>query len=450
MEEKREKFSSGLTVFLATLSSAVGLGNIWMFPFVVGENGGAAFIIVYLGCILMIGIPTLICEFVVGRSTRKNVYGAVSEITEKKGFKIIGIIGLVASYMMLFFYTVVVGWVYCYVFKAITSGFKGITADGAIEMFNKVSMGPMGPIVWQIVALSVVGIILGLGVKSGIEKITKIMMPILVALLVICAIRSLTLPGAMEGVKFLLKPDFSKVSLSVVLTALGLAFFKLSVGTGTMYTYSSYFTEDNELIKTAGKVALADTCVSLIAGLAIFPAVFSFNLEPSQGPGLLFNTVPLIFSKMPGGRILGIVFFLLTAMAATMATISIVQVLIATFTEEFKMKRSKAIIINTIIVIMFGALAALSANPEGVLGNIKIFGDSFFDLFNNIVSNILLPVNGILVTIMVGYFVSKKKIIDQLNNNNTLKNTGIVNIILFIIKYITPVLIVIVFLKTFI
>lgn len=450
MEQHREKFSSGLAVFFATLSSAVGLGNIWMFPFVVGENGGAAFIIIYLICILIIGIPTLISEFIVGRSTRKNIYGAVSDVTDKKGFKVIGIIGLLASYMMLFFYTVVSGWVYCYVFKALAGSFKGITASGAVNMFNEASVGPLGPIVWQIVALIVAGIILGMGVKSGIEKITKILMPVLVVLLIVCAIRSVTLPGAMQGIKFLLEPNFSKVNLGVVLSALGLAFFKLSVGTGSMYTYSSYFTDDNNLIKTGVKVALADTCVSLIAGLAIFPAVFAFGLKPSQGPGLLFNTVPLIFSKMAGGTILGIVFFLLTAMAATMATISIVQVLIATFTEQFKIERKKAIVINIVIIVAFGILAALSANPEGVLGQFKIFGDTFFNLFSDIVSNILLPINGILVTILIGYFVSRDTIKNQLTNNGTIKNEAIVKIMFFTIRYITPILVLIVFLKTFI
>ncbi|MGL5415505.1 MAG: sodium-dependent transporter [Clostridium sp.] len=450
MEKKREEFSSGIAAFLVALSSAVGLGNIWMFPFVVGENGGAAFIIVYILCILIIGIPTLISEFVVGRTTRKNIYGAVSNITERKRFRVIGILGIISSYLMLFFYTVVAGWVYLYFFKALNGGFKGITAESASTMFNDMSKGPMGPIFWQLIVLVVVGLILGLGVKSGIEKLTKYFMPILVVLLLVCAVRSLTLENAMEGVSFLLKPDFSKVSIGMVLSALGLAFFKLSVGTGSMYTYSSYFTDDNNLIKTGAKVAFTDTFVSIIAGLAIFPAVFSFGMEPSQGPGLLFNTVPLVFSKMPGGNILAILFFFLTAMAATMATISMVQVIIATFTEEFKMSLKKAIIINIIIIVVFGALAALSASPEGVLGHVNILGYSFFDLFDKVTSTLLLPINGLLVTILVGHFVAKKTVIKTLTNNGTLGNEKLVNKLLFILKYVTPILIVIVFIKTFV
>ena len=259
MEQKREKFSSSLTVFFATLSSAVGLGNIWMFPYVVGQNGGAAFIIVYLGCVLLIGLPTLISEFVVGRGTRKNVCGAISKVTDKRRFKSIGYIAVLSTSCMLFFYTVVAGWVYSYVFKALFGVLKGVTAEEAAQIFNSTSLGPIAPIIWQIIVLVVAGSILGMGVKSGIEKLTKVLMPILIGLLILCVLRSLTLPGAYSGIEFLLKPDFSKVTIGVVLSALGLAFFKLSVGTGTMVTYGSYFTEDNDLIGTAGKVAIADT-----------------------------------------------------------------------------------------------------------------------------------------------------------------------------------------------
>ena len=450
MEQKREKFSSSLTVFFATLSSAVGLGNIWMFPYVVGQNGGAAFIIVYLGCVLLIGLPTLISEFVVGRGTRKNVCGAISKVTDKRRFKSIGYIAVLSTSCMLFFYTVVAGWVYSYVFKALFGVLKGVTAEEAAQIFNSTSLGPIAPIIWQIIVLVVAGSILGMGVKSGIEKLTKVLMPILIGLLILCVLRSLTLPGAYSGIEFLLKPDFSKVTVGVILSALGLAFFKLSVGTGTMVTYGSYFTEDNDLIGTAGKVAIADTGVSLLAGLAIFPAVFSFGLAPTEGPGLLFNTVPLIFAKMPGGSILSIIFFGLTAMAATMATISLLEVLIALFTEELKISRKKSIIINISIIVLIGSLAALSANPDGVLAHIKIFGFTIFDSFDKFVSNILLPINGLLVILLLGYGLSKDFIIEQLTNKGTLKNQKVVSLLMFIIKYVTPILILIVFIKSFI
>ncbi|WP_315079006.1 sodium-dependent transporter [uncultured Clostridium sp.] len=450
MEQKREKFSSSLTVFLATLSSAVGLGNIWMFPYITGENGGAAFIIIYLICVALVGLPVLISEFIIGRGTRRNVYGAISKITDKKGFKVIGVFAILATYFMLFFYTVVVGWVYSYVFKAVTGALKGVTLESASTIFYNTSLGPISPIVWQLIALLVGGTILVLGVKGGIEKLTKTLMPVLIILLVVCAFRSLTLPGAMAGMNFLIKPDFSKVHIGVVLSALGLAFFKLSVGTGTMITYSSYYTDDNNLIGTAGKVAISDTLVSLIAGLAIFPAVFSFGLEPSSGPGLLFNTVPLIFAKMPGGWILVIMFFALTAMAATMAMISLLEVLTIFFTEELKMERKRAIILNIIIIIGIGSLAALSGNADGLLGDKLIFGLTFFDFCDAIVSKILLPINGLLIILLTGYVANKKYLTDQLSNNGILNNEAIVKALIFIMKYIAPILIIIVFLKSFI
>lgn len=450
MEENREKFSSGLSVFFATLSSAVGIGNIWMFPYIVGENGGATFIIMYLICVLVIAIPILISEFVLGRHTRKNIYGAVESITDKKFFKLIGIIGVLSSFSMLFFYTVVSGWVYSYVFKALSGAFNGADASTLEAMFNTASSGVFAPIIWQIIALVVAGVILAMGVKSGIEKMTKTLMPVLIVLLVLCALRSVTLPNSLGGVNFLFKPDLSKITFEVFISALGLAFFKLSVGTGSMVTYSSYFTDDNNLVKTGASVAIADTFVSLIAGVAIFPAVFSFGQAPGSGPGLLFNTVPLIFSKMPGGTILGVVFFLLTAMAATMATISILEVLTATLSEQFKIERKKAIIINIIIIAIFGSLAALSANANSPLAGVTIFGLTFFDFFNALISKVLLPINGLLVTILMGHVVSNKIYISQISNNGTLKNEVLAKFLIFLVKYVTPALVLVVFIKTFI
>lgn len=454
MEVKREKFSSGLAVFLATLSSAVGLGNIWMFPYVTGENGGAAFIFVYFICILLIGLPILLIEFAIGRGTRKNVYGAIKSFTNKKIFKSIGFIGIIATCFILFFYTVVVGWVYSYVFKAIKGVFTGMNATEVANVFTQTSGNTSSAMVWQLVAILVTCGIIALGVKSGIEKLTKTLMPVLIGLLVFCAVKSLMLPGAMEGVEFLLKPDFSKINIAVVISAMGLAFFKLCVGTGTMITYSSYYTDDNNLTSTGAKVALADTGVSLLAGLAIFPAVFSFGLEPTSGPGLLFETIPLIFGGMRGGNLLTILFFLLTAMAATMAMISLFEVLTAALTEELKLGRKKAQVINIILVMIFGAFAAVTANPTATLAlnpdsmfaGVSIFGLSIFDFYDKAVSNVLLPINGILISIFAIYIVKKDYITKQLNNNGVLKNQKIVNGILFCVKYVTPVLILVVFL----
>ena len=449
-EKGREKFSSGLAVFLATLSSAVGLGNIWLFPYITGENGGAAFILVYFMCVLLIGLPILVIEFAVGRGTRKNIYGAIKSFTNKKVFKAIGIIGIIATSCILFFYTAVAGWVYSYIFKAMTGLFNGMNPAQVSDVFVKTAGNPTRAIMWQLVAIVVGCGVLACGVKKGIEKLTKTLMPVLIALLLFCVVRSLMLPGAMEGVEFLLKPDFSKINLGVIIAAMGLAFFKLCVGTGTMVTYSSYYTDDNNLPATGAKVALADTGVSVLAGLAIFPAVFSFGLEPTSGPGLLFETIPLIFAGIPGGTVLTVLFFILTGMAATMAMISLIEVLTATLTEEFKIDRKKSQIFNVIFIIAFGSLAALSGHPTAPLAGVSIFGFTIFDFYDKLVSLFLLPINAFLMCILAIYYVKKDFFIKQITNNGTLKNEWIANALLFTVKYITPVLILIIFIGAFI
>lgn len=450
MEQEREKFSSSFTSFIATLSSAVGLGNIWLFPYVVGKNGGAAFIIVYLLCILLIGLPTLISEFAIGRGTKKNIFGAVKKVSDKKIFRGIGVLGVLSSYSIMFFYTVVAGWVYSYVFKALNGTLKGINAEKASEVFNNTTSASISPIIWLLIVLAVTSLIVTFGVKSGIEKLTKVSMPILIGILLIIVVKSLSLDGAMEGVMFLLKPDFSKITFGTILTALGLAFLKLSLGTGAIITYSSYFTEDNNLIKTAAKVAIADTCVSLLAGLAIFPAVFSFGLEVTSGPGLLFNTVPVIFENIPGGKILGVLFFLLAAMAATMAIISMLEVIVAAFTEEFKISRKKVLFINFIFVAIIASITALSVNSTGAIGSFRIFGNNIFDFFDILTSKVLLPVNSLFTILLCGYFVDKRYMKDQLTNEGKLNSEITFKVTMGIMKYVSPVLLVVILIKSFI
>ena len=330
----REGFSSGLAAFLATLGSAVGLGNIWKFPYVVGENGGAAFLLVYFLCIVFIGLPIMVSEFYIGRKTRKNVIGAIEELTPKKQWKTIGVFSILSAYFILFFYSAVGGWVYSYVFKILKGDFKNVTAESVGQQFGSTITGVASPIIWQVIMIAVVSVILILGVKNGIEKITKTLMPVLFLLIIICDIRALTLPGAKESFSFLFKADFSSLSAEGILAAMGLAFFKLSLGMGCMITYGSYFTKKDNMMGTAAKVAISDTLVSLLAGIAVFSAVFSFGMEPEGGPGLLFMTIPLVFSKIPFGIVLLLAFFILAAIAATTAMTSMYEVVIAYFSEQ--------------------------------------------------------------------------------------------------------------------
>jgi len=448
VKAKREKFSSGLAVFFATLGSAVGLGNILKFPYLTGEFGGGAFLLIYLLCILFVGLPIMLGEFYIGRKTRKNAVGALKQLKPGSGWKYIGIMGVVSAYLIMFFYSCVAGWVYFYLFKALKGDFAEITLETAKAQFGAVIMGPVAPIVWQVIVMVVVASILAMGVKKGIEKITKTLMPVLFVLIIICDIRALTLPGASEGVQFLFQVDFSKLTAAAILTALGLAFFKLSLGMGTMMTYGSYFTEDNNMFATATKVALADTLVSMLAGLAIFPTVFSFGMEPGAGPGLLFMTIPLVFSQMPFGNILLAAFFFLTAIAATTAMLSLVEVPVAYWSEERGMSRKKAAVMNAVIIAGVGILATLSVDKSSLLSGITIFDKGFFDLFDYVSSNILLPVGGLLISLLIGYGIKREDLQYELSNQGKLQVDGMMNVFYFIVRYVTPALLVIVFLNS--
>lgn len=445
--QDRESFSTGIAVFFSTLSSTVGLGNIWKFPYLTGKYGGGAFLLIYFICIIFVAMPIMISELYIGRRTRKNPIGAIAKLKEKGPWKVIGYMGILSAFFILFFYSAVTGWIYSYIFKAISGLFKHTSLENMESIFNTTVTGPVSPIVWQIVAIAVVSSILVLGVKKGIERMTKVLMPILLILIIVCDIRAIFLPGAMDGIKFLFKVDFSSVTKEVVLMALGLSFFKLSLGMGTIITYGSYFTKDNNMIATSGKVIVSDTIVSLLAGIAIFPAVFSFGMAPEQGPGLLFMTIPLVFSKIPFGGILVVLFFILTAIAATTAMISIFEVVVAFITEEKKLSRKTAVLISAITVILFGIFAALSANGSGLLSSVKVFGLTFFDFFDSVSSNILLPLGGLLIAIFVGHFLNRQDIRRELSNNGALKNQAVISAYLFLLRFVTPILLLIVFLS---
>ncbi|ABB15626.1 sodium-dependent transporter [Carboxydothermus hydrogenoformans] len=445
--KKRETFSSSLAVFFATLGSAIGLGNIWRFPYITGMNGGGGFLLIYFLCILFVGIPIMISEFYIGRKTRSNAVGAFRKLNHSN-FKFIGLMGVLAAFLIMFFYSSVAGWVYSYVFKSIIGEFNNITVEKSKELFNLTISHPFYPILWQFVVLLVVAIILIFGVKKGIERVTKTLMPVLFLLILIIDIRALTLDGAREGVNFLINVDFSKITRDSILIALGLAFFKLSIGMGTMITYGSYFTRENNMPATAAKVAFSDTLVSLLAGLAIFPVVFTFNMEPAAGPGLLFITIPLVFTKLPLGTVLLTLFFILTSIAATTAMISMVEVPVAYFAEEKGMERKKAVLLTTAIIFVFGVFATLSLGGSPVISNFKLFGKNIFDLFDYVSSNILLPLGGLFIAIFVGYFVKKEDLYQELGNFGLINNQRIIDVFYLIVRYVTPILVIVIFLNS--
>lgn len=442
--KSRETFTSGLGTIAATLGSAIGLGNIWKFPALTGENGGAAFLFIYLLCVAFIGLPVMLAEFIIGRRTHSNAVGAFKKLEPQKPWFLVGWMGVLASILILSFYTTVVGWVLAYVFKALSGSLYGIDAAAAQTIFTQVTEHPLYPVLWQLIVFVLISIIIMAGVQKGIERITKTLLPILFVLLIICNIRALTLPGAKEGLNFLFNPNFSEITAMTVLIAMGLAFFKLSIGMGTMLTYGSYMRDDDNLLATGGRVVIADTIVSIMAGMAVFPAVFAFGFEPTSGPPLLFLTIPMVFNSMPLGQVFLSLFFILAFIATIGAMISMLEVPVAFLHEEKGLKRNTAVIVTVVVIASIGSLATLSGS---ILSHVLIWGYNFFGLFDFISSNVLMPLGGLIIAIYVGWVMGKSRIREELSNRSSLKQEKMIKIFSFIVKYITPIAIAIILLN---
>lgn len=440
----RGNFTTGLGVIAATLGSAVGLGNIWKFPYLTGSNGGATFLLVYLISTLLVGLPVMIAEIMLGRKARANAITALQKAAPGKAWWLIGASGAIAAFLILAFYTEVAGWVFAYIFKAIEGGFLSIDPNVTSQAFTALITNPVQSLFWQWLVLILVGFIIILGVTKGIEQTTKRLMPLLFILLVVLVVRSLTLPGAQAGLTFLFKPDFSKLSADVFLAAMGLSFFKLSVGMGTMITYGSYFRDEQEIPKTAFIVMLADLSVSILAGIAIFPAVFSFGYKPEAGPSLLFITIPSIFASLPLGNLFVVLFFILAAIAATGAMLSLLEVPVAFLAERTGFSRTLATILSVGLLAIVGSTAALS---NSLLASFKLFGKTMFDLYDFSTSNVLLPVGGLALSIFVGWFWGKPAIQQALSNDGVLHNQKFVRAFIFVIRFVTPVLVLLILLR---
>ncbi len=446
-KSKRDGFTTGMGVIAATLGSAVGLGNIWKFPYLTGSNGGAAFILVYVLSTLLVGLPVMIAELTIGRRARADAISTFKKLApEKQPWWIVGAMGVLASFLIMAFYSEVAGWVFAYIFKAI--GGSILSTDPAVnaKAFEALVTDPFQALLWQWIVLALIGGIIVLGVSKGIEKATKRLMPVLFVLLLVVCIRSLTLPGAMQGVVFLFQPDFSKMTGSIILSALGLAFFKLSIGMGTMITYGSYFRDDQDIPGTALKVMLADLSVSILAGLAIFPAVFAFGFQPNAGPSLLFQTIPAVFASMPLGNIFVIIFFVLTAVAATGAMLSLLEVPVAFLNERVGLSRRNATLATVAVLALVGSGAALS---NSLLADVKPFGKTFFDLFDYTSSNVLLPLGGLFICLFTAWVFGRTSIQEALSNQGTLSNSAVVRAIIFLVRYIAPALVALVLLNGF-
>ena len=440
----RDGFTSTFGVLVATLGSAVGLGNIWKFPALTGLNGGAGFLLVYLLATLLVGLPVMIVETMLGRAARANAVSTFEQLEPRQGgWKIIGWMGFVAALLIMSFYSGVAGWVYAYIFKAMSGEIATTDPKIAGAAFGQLVSNPVASLIWQWVVLGITGGIIMLGVAKGIEAVTRRLMPLLFLLLLILCARSLTLPGASEGLAFLFSPDFSKITPAVLLTALGLAFFKLSIGMGTMLTYGSYFRPDQNIPATTARVMLADLSVSLLAGMAIFPAVFAFGFAPAAGPSLVFMTIPAVFTSMPGGTLFMTLFFILTAVASVGAILSLLEVPVAILTERFGVGRKQA---SFYTILMIAALGVPTSLSNSTMADVKIFGMNAFDLFDFLSSNVLLPLGGILICLFVGWVYGLPQIEKQLSNDGKLANAGVIKAVFFLIRVVTPLAIAVVLL----
>ena len=432
----RDSFGSSFGVLVALAGSAVGLGNLWRFPYLVGENGGAAFILIYLVFVLLIGAPILVSEFVIGRRSQANARGAFKKLAPGSRWGFAGILALVCCTLILSFYSVVGGWGIDYLVKAFKFDFTREAAADLSPMFSEFVSSSWKPLICHTAFLLLSGVIVLAGVKNGIEKFSKVMMPLLFLIMIGIAVRSLTLPGASAGIDYLFKPDWSKVNANTFLAALGQAFFSLSLGSGMIITYASYVDKKENILSLSGQTAAADTVFALIAGCAIMPAVFAFGISPSEGPGLVFVTLPHIFSQLPAGGFIAILFFIAFLLAAVTSSISILEVISAFCIEEFRIKRRTAVLLSIVVLWALGCLCSLSF---GVLGDFKLFGKTIFDLFDFVSANILMLIGGLLVVLFAGWKLGRGIIHDEITNGGTLRiPEWFTGLLVFLIRYLAP------------
>jgi len=448
MEKQRENFGSRAAVIMAMAGSAIGLGNIWRFPYLVGENGGAAFIIVYIICAFLLSLPIFIAESVIGRATHLGTFGAMEKLAPHTGWKWLGLLTVISTMIIISYYSVVGGWSVEYLYKSVVQGFTSSSMGQNHDIFTKFISSPWRSLICHTIFLGLCALVVTAGIKSGIERFSNITMPILFVLIILIMIYSISLPGSGAGIKYLVKPDFSKLDAQAVASAMGQSFYSLSLGVGTILTYSSYVHEKEDIMVTGLGTAIFDLMFALLAGFAIMPAVFAAGIEPNAGPGLIFETLPFIFAKM-GINIpwlsyaVAILFFITILVAALTSAISMYEVGVAYLVEQKGVKRSRATIYVFLITWSLGALCALSFGP---LKEFLIGGRNIFSFCDNISSNYLMTFGGLLFSVFVGWKMSKSLVKKEFTNNGELKtNEKIFGVIYFMIKYIAPITIIVIF-----
>ncbi len=447
MEAKqRGRFGSKIGIVLATAGSAVGLGNIWRFPYMTGMNGGAAFILIYIVCVFLLGIPGMVAEFIVGRSGESNAAKAYYRLAGRTPWRVIGYLGVATSMIILGFYAVVAGWCLQYLIASLAGELSGDAAYVS-DYFKRFSSDPFWPAVWAVGFIGLTHLVVARGVREGIEKASKLFMPTLLVILIVLIVAACMLPGAMEGVKFLFQPDFSKLTHSVFLEALGQAFFSLSLGTACLCTYASYFSRQTNLVGSATQIALLDSLIAILAGLMIFPAAFSVGVQPDSGPSLIFITLPNVFHEAfaaaPAvGYAISILFYALLALAALTSTISMHEIGTAFFHEEFHISRGRG---AWVVTAACSAIAVLCSLSQGALASVKVMGSDLLGFCDELTANILLPLGAMLTCLFVGWYIPKKVVHEQVTNWGT-TSALVYHVVLFFVRYVCPLCIAAVFL----
>ncbi len=442
----RDSFGSRFGALVAMAGSAVGLGNLWRFPYLVGENGGAAFIIVYIVFVFLICLPIFISEFVIGRRSQKNAYAAYRDLSGGSAWRWVGMFTIIVPLVVLSYYSVIGGWSVDYLLKSVCFSFTGEASQSVFHsMFTDFVSSTWAPLIAHTAFLLVTTLIVIVGIKDGIEKFSKVMMPLLFFIVVAIAVYSLTLPGSSAGLDYLFNPDFSKITGKACAAALGQAFFSLSLGFGTIMTYASYVDKKENILFQSTATAVSDLMFALIAGVAIMPAVFAFGLNPQSGPGLVFETLPYVFGQMPAGGVVAILFFLALLVAALTSSISMLEVAVAYLVEEKKFSRLWACVVLFAVCWVVGALCSLSFGP---LSHIQIAGGNIFDFFDSMSSNILMTLGSLLTVIFVGWRLKKTDVYDEFTNGGTLsRNAKLFGVLWFLIRYVCPLAIAAIFIS---
>ena len=444
----RDSFGSRFGALVAMAGSAVGLGNLWRFPYLVGENGGAAFIIVYIILSFMICLPIFVSEFVVGRRSQKNAFAAFRDLSNGSAWCWVGLFTIIVPLVVLSYYSVIGGWSIEYLLKSVTFSFTGGESQNAFStMFTDFVSSAWGPLIAHTGFLLVTTLIVIVGIKDGIEKFSKAMMPLLFFIVIGIAIYSVTLPGAKAGLDYLFNPDFSKINAKAVAAALGQAFFSLSLGFGTIMTYASYVDKKENIMFQSTATAVSDLMFALIAGIAIMPAVFAFGISPQAGPGLVFETLPYVFGQMPAGGFIAILFFVALLVAALTSSISMLEVAVAYLVEEKKFSRIWACVVLFVICWVVGAVCSLSFGP---LSHVQISGGNLFDFFDNLSSNILMTLGSLLTVLFVGWRLKKTDVYDEFTNGGEIsRNAKLFGVLWFLIRYVCPLAIIAIFVTGF-